>query len=170
MIARDVIELYTGLHAVGIVIWLDGGWGVDALLHVQTRSHADVDVIVQKKDVDELRIFFEEKGYTNVPRDDTSLWNFVLGDQRERLVDVHVIEFDTIGNGIYGPKEKGVMYPASSFTAIGKIEGISVQCLSAEYQIESHSGYALQQKDFQDVNALCEKFGIPLPKEYRSFR
>lgn len=170
MKARDVIELYTGLYAARVSIWLDGGWGVDALLHVQTRSHADVDIIVQKKDVDTLRIFFEEKGYTDVPRDDTSSWNFVLGDQMEHLVDVHVIEFDNAGNGIYGLKEKGVMYPASSFAAIGKIESISVRCLSAEYQIESHNGYALQRKDFQDVNALCEKFGIPLPKEYSSFR
>jgi hypothetical protein len=30
--ARDVTELYRQLEVLGIEIWIDGGWGVDALL------------------------------------------------------------------------------------------------------------------------------------------
>jgi len=33
----DVIDLYTQLENLGIEVWLDGGWGVDALLGEQTR-------------------------------------------------------------------------------------------------------------------------------------
>ena len=51
---------------------------------------------------------------------------------------------------------------------IGSISGIEVNCLTAEYQVQSHTGYKLKDKDFKDVFALCEKFNIPLPKEYRS--
>ena len=32
------------LEADGIDVWLDGGWGVDALLGQQTREHDDLDL------------------------------------------------------------------------------------------------------------------------------
>ena len=41
--SKDVIELYNALNQVQISIWIDGGWGVDALLGEQTRAHKDVD-------------------------------------------------------------------------------------------------------------------------------
>ena len=44
--AEDVIELYSTLLERGIQLWLDGGWGIDALLQRQTRSHTDLDAIV----------------------------------------------------------------------------------------------------------------------------
>jgi len=28
----DIIDVYTSLENLGIEIWIDGGWGVDALL------------------------------------------------------------------------------------------------------------------------------------------
>ena len=46
------------------------------------------------------------------------------------------------------------------------IGGVSVCCLTPEYQIISHAGYTLQDKDFKDAIALSEKFNIVLPKEY----
>ena len=54
MKAEDVIELYETLEKNGISIWLDGGWGIDALLEEQTRLHEDVDIIVQEKDLPKL--------------------------------------------------------------------------------------------------------------------
>jgi hypothetical protein len=35
----------------------------------------------------------------------------------------------------------------------------------AGVMVKFHSGYELKKKDFQDVSALCEKFGIELPQE-----
>lgn len=32
MTAEDLIDLYSGLLAEGVRIWVDGGWGIDALL------------------------------------------------------------------------------------------------------------------------------------------
>jgi hypothetical protein len=36
--------------------------------------------------------------------------------------------------------------------------------------VKFHSGYELKEKDFRDVSALCEKFGLELPQEYVSFK
>ncbi len=41
-----------------------------------------------------------------------------------------------------------------------------VKCISPEWIVKFHSGYELTKKDFEDVAALCEKFGIQLPEEY----
>src|SRR5687768_1525335 len=144
MHAADVVELYATLERIGIRIWVDGGWGVDALLGEQTRPHEDLDIVVEQHDVPSLRALVEARGYADVPRDDTSAWNFVLGDPQGRMVDVHVIVFDSAGNGTYGPAEKGIMYPAASLTGIGRIDSVSVRCISPEFVVKFHSGYPLR--------------------------
>ena len=166
MTAEDVIDLYTKLGNLGVEIWIDGGWGVDALLGRQTRPHADLDIVIQQRDVPKLRELLEAEGYEDVERDDTSPWNFVLGDHSGHEVDVHVIVFDPDGNGLYGRPERGVMYPAASLTGTGTINGHRVRCISAEYMVRFHTAYEPHDTDFRDVSALCERFGIPYPEEY----
>ena len=166
--AQDVIDLYTTLEKRDIKIWIDGGWGVDALLGEQTRPHEDLDIVIQQKDVPALRQFLKAQGYRDVERDDTSAWNFVLGDEAEHLVDVHAIVFDEEGNGLYGPPEKGIMYPAESLTGQGVIASHEVRCISAEWLVKFHTGYELRDSDYRDVSALCEKFGLELPAEYQN--
>lgn len=46
MDANAVQVVLAQLHKAAIRAWLDGGWGVDALLGRQTRTHADVDVVI----------------------------------------------------------------------------------------------------------------------------
>ena len=167
--AADVIDLYTRLESVGINIWIDGGWGVDALLGRQTRLHEDIDIVVEQTHVAGLRSFLENRNYKDAERDDTRAWNFVMGDDRGHQVDFHVIVFDQVGNGLYGPVENGIMYPADSLTGQGTISGLLVRCISPEWMARFHVGYELHQKDYQDVAALCKKFNIPLPEEYSIF-
>jgi len=169
MKAREVVELYNRLERLGVEIWIDGGLGVDALLGEQTRPHEDVDIVIQQKDLPVLRNLLEDQGYRDVPRDDTSDWNFVLGDDQGHLVDVHAIVFDDKKNGLYGPAERGVMYPAASLIGTGMIDGQRVRCIAAQYLVTFHTGYELQESDYRDVSALCEKFGIELPAEYEGF-
>jgi lincosamide nucleotidyltransferase A/C/D/E len=163
MNSADVIDLYTTLEKLGVEIWIDGGWGVDALLGEQTRPHKDLDIAIQQKDVPMLRQFLETRGYGDIKLEDAKAWNFVLGDENSREIDVHVIVIDGKGNGLYGPAEKGEMYPAASLTGKGEIEGYTVRCISPEWMVKFHSGYQLKEKDFRDVSALCKKFGIDLP-------
>ena len=170
MISADVVDLYTALQKQRIKVWIDGGWGVDALLGEQTRSHSDLDIAIEQQDVPVLRQLLEGRGYREIKLEIARPWNFVLGDASGREIDVHVIVLDEKGDGLYGPAEKGEMYPAASLTGTGKIEGRTVRCISAEWTIKFHSGYPLKEKDFRDVSALCDKFGIELPVAYEQFK
>lgn len=169
MILEDVITLYCELDKRGIAIWIDGGWAVDAVLGAQTRPHADLDIVIQTGQVAALRGYLDARGYRDVPRGDTKPWNFLLGDADGRLVDVHVITLDSQRNGLYGQVEMGIMYPAGSLTGTGVIGGHVVRCISVEYLIKFHTGYAFDENDVKDVSALCERFGIPMPQAYCNF-
>jgi lincosamide nucleotidyltransferase A/C/D/E len=43
--------------ARGVQLWVDGGWGIDALLERQTHSHKDFDAIVAFEDLPALTRF-----------------------------------------------------------------------------------------------------------------
>ena len=128
----EIIDVYTSLENFGVEIWIDGGWGVDALLGEQTRPHKDLDIAIQQKHVVALREFLHAQSYREIKLEDARPWNFVLGDENGREIDVHVVVLDDRGNGIYGPSEKGEMYPAASLTGTGKIQGKKVRCISPE--------------------------------------
>ena len=159
MPASAAAALYRKLTKNGVRVWIDGGWGVDALLGEQTRPHGDLDLVVRSRDLTRLVGILSDAGYRPVARDDTRSWNFVLGDDRGREVDLHVIDFDGDGNGIYGPAENGEAYPAHAFAGVGRIDGQEVACMSVAYQRTNHAGYALREKDRHDLSRLRERFG-----------
>jgi lincosamide nucleotidyltransferase A/C/D/E len=166
MTGDDVKELYLALERIGVLIWIDGGWGVDALLGRQTRHHADLDIALQAHDVTRFRTLLDELGFRYAPRDDTSSWNFVMADPAERKVDVHVIRFDENGNGILGPPELGKAYPSGALDGAGVIEGLKVRCVAHEFMVKFHTGYVPRPSDYADVKLLCDRFGIDYPAEY----
>ena len=163
MKAEDVIKIYKLFKKNGIKVWIDGGWGIDALLGKQTRQHKDLDIAIDHKHKPKLRKLLEERGYKDIERDDTSDWNFVLGDG-EREVDVHTFVFDKEGNNVYGTD-----YPKQSLTGTGTINGESVNCIAPEWVVKFHAqaAYEPKEKDLQDVNAICDKFGLEPPKNYK---
>ena len=166
MPAEDVLELYDLFENNKIKVWINGGCGVDALLGEQTRSHKDVDIVIQKKHVTKLRKLLESKEYKEIKLDIARPHNFVYGDTKGHEIDIHVIKLDDKGNGIYGPAKNNEMFPASSLTGTGTINKHKVRCLTAEFEVESHKGYKFSEKDFKDVSALCERFGIDYPKGF----
>jgi lincosamide nucleotidyltransferase A/C/D/E len=167
MTACDVTEFYCQMEVLGIKIWIDGGWGVDALLGKQTRAHVDLDIVVQEKDLASVIAFLESRGFRKLPRDDSRSWNFVMGNGKDKEIDLHVIVLDEEGNGLYGPPECGEgMYPAEALNGTGTVDGMTVRCISPEFQIWSHMGYAFSQADVKDVTALAYKFGLRIPDEY----
>ena len=75
---ETVIYLYQLFNTYHIKIWLDGGWGVDALLEEQTRLHGDLDIVVEERNVKKLMTLLQSVDYFKINRSDTSDWNFVL--------------------------------------------------------------------------------------------
>ena len=164
MKSETVVELIKLFEEHGFDVVIDGGWGVDALLGKQTRPHDDLDIAIPHKNVPKLREILGERGYTEILRDDTRDCNFVLEDESENQIDVHSYTFDEDGNNIYG-----VAYAPEDLTGVGKIVGCPVKCIAPESAVRFHTGYPLDENDFLDTRALCEKFDIPLPPDYEKF-
>ena len=168
--ADDVAAVLDLMDRLGIRIWIDGGWAVDACLGEQTRRHADLDIVIEEDDLDTAVAALTDLGYGHVPRDDTRPWNFVLGDDSGHEVDFHVIVRDATGRGAYGPAADGDAYPAAALAGTGTIGGRKVVCITPEWLVQFHLGYEPTAKDVADVAALCRRFEIPLPDAYRSRR
>lgn len=164
MTLSDVEGFIKLCHVNHIEFYLDGGWGVDALLGKQTREHEDLDIGVPRRDATKLRSLLEAEGYTEVVRHDSSDWNYVLADKNGHKVDVHTYEFDNDGHHVWG-----IEYPIESLTGKGSINGTEVDCISPDWMVKFHSDYELDENDYRDIKALCDKFNIPLPKEYQKF-
>jgi lincosamide nucleotidyltransferase A/C/D/E len=103
----DATEFYRQMEALGIEIWIDGGWGVDALLGKQTRTHSDLHIVVQEKDLASVIAFLESRGFQELQREDSRPWNFVMGNGNGKEIDFHVVVLDEEGNALYGPPERG---------------------------------------------------------------
>lgn len=167
MSSQAVIQLLQLFERVGIEVWLDGGWAVDAALGEQTRSHKDVDIILRVSQIASLREILEARGFSVRPGGTPS--NFVLADGSGLEVDVHAVEFDRDGRGVYRMEDgSDWIFPASGFRWRGVIAGVGVRCLSPEVQVECHAhGYTPAEKDFQDMELLGARFGIELPPQLR---
>jgi lincosamide nucleotidyltransferase A/C/D/E len=164
MTVDDVLAFLDLMDENGIEVVVDGGWGVDALLGWQSRTHRDLDIAVQHRHVPRLRQVLQDCGYTHVPREDTHTYNFVLGDSKGHLIDVHSYEFDDQGNLL-----AGIAYPFDSLTGTGTINGRPVRCITPARMVEFHAAYEGDGDDYQDVLALCTKFELPLPDYYASW-
>jgi len=165
MTLPDVLAFLDLTDELGVVAWLDGGWGVDALLGEQTRRHEDLDLFVRAGDAATLVQHLELRGFAPVPRDDTTPWNFVYGDAHGREIDLHL--FERVGDTItYAVDE---VYPASLLDGYGMVGGRTVRCIAPDWEVRFHTGYPVDEQDWQDVSALCARFGIPVPQDYARF-
>ena len=88
-----------------------------------------------------------------------------MGHRSHAPIDFHVIEFAEDGGGIYGPGEIDWVISVSELHGEGSVGGRSVRCLSAQYQVRSHTGYTLKDTDFADMDALRKRFGVALIEE-----
>lgn len=159
--ARSRIE---ALEARDVTFWVDGGWGVDALLGEQTRPHDDLDLVVEAHHEPVVVDLLRERGYAEVPMSLSTSFHSVWRDDAGREVDLHVITMDDQGNGQFGPDD---VYPAAGLQGRGSIGRRAVRCITAQVQLEFHLGYDHDEDDRADVWALCRRFGLPLPAQYQ---
>lgn len=190
MQAQDVLELYAMLQERGVQIWLDGGWGIDALVERQTRPHKDLDAFVAFSDLPALTAALSQRGFglkeiwsenrwlphdghvLLIGRDAASgevATAFVLKDALGREIDIHVLQIDERGHGTPA-WNCSLAFAPDALTGQGSIAGSPVRCLSAAMHMRTHTGYALQDKDIQDLRHLHERFGVEYPAEHAHLR
>jgi hypothetical protein len=118
MTAADVVEVLELLEGARIEAWVDGGWGVDALLGEQTREHDDLDLTVPAGSVPAARAFLEAAGFATL-RDWLPV-ALALRDPSGREVDLHPLAPSRDGGGDQAqPKGPPFHYgsPAGRFAA-----------------------------------------------------
>jgi lincosamide nucleotidyltransferase A/C/D/E len=163
MDSETLLAVVGGLEADGIDAWLDGGWGVDALLGHQTREHDDLDLVVELHHVSRIVELLDGLGYSLVAGAPPK--SFVMVDTRGRQVDVHPVTFNAEGGGVY-QMDDGTewVYPSEGFKGRGRVDRRPVRCLSPAVQVLVHAGYELTQKDYRELYLLRERFGVEPPR------
>jgi lincosamide nucleotidyltransferase A/C/D/E len=161
MTRAAVLAVLHRLEAAGLQIWIDGGWGVDALLGEETRSHADLDLAVDRVDLERVQAALASLGFEHATAAEPGLpARLVLRDGRARQVDVHPLVFDEGGDGWQDlGGGRWALYPANGLSGRGRIGEREVNCLTAELQLAFHVGYDPVERDRREVALLRERFG-----------
>lgn len=169
MAAAAVVQLLQLFEHAQVNAWVDGGWGVDALLGRQTRPHGDLDLVVPESDVPAAHAPLTSAGF-RVLRDllPTAI-AYVHPDGRE--VDLHPVALTPDGGGdqdLAGDRDLTASPPFHyGPPARGVIAGAAVRCVDGETQLRAHCGYVPSAKDHTDVAALVDHLAVDLPEGYR---
>jgi lincosamide nucleotidyltransferase A/C/D/E len=161
----QVIQVLDRLEQEGVTAWLDGGWGVDALLGEQTRPHEDLDLAIARSDCPRAQDALAALGFKPAPEVEPGLpARLVLRAGDGRQVEFHPLIFDVDGNGWQELHEGGWgLYPVHGLQGRGEIAGRAVRCTTPELQLRHHLGYPLADRDRHDLRLLARRFGLPLP-------
>jgi len=161
--ARDVLAVLDLLAAAGVEAWVDGGWGVDALVGEASRAHSDVDLVVPLPSVDAVLSALATAGYGRVLRD----WRptaVAVTDERGREVDLHLVTPAADGGGDQAlPGGGSFHYPSP---VAGMVGGRAVRCVDARTQVRPHLGYPPTPKGRADMRLLRDHLAVELVPPY----
>jgi lincosamide nucleotidyltransferase A/C/D/E len=167
MNATTVLHILDLFATGGVQVWLDGGWGVDALLGRISRPHYDLDLVLPLGDLARAVEMLVGDGFVVTEEE---LGRAVLEHAEHGRVDLHPTRFDAQGNGMQVqlpvPPAAPLVYPSDGFVT-GLILGRTVPCISADVQISVRLGYDRSEKHRQDAIALCAAFGLQVPEYLR---
>jgi lincosamide nucleotidyltransferase A/C/D/E len=152
MTLEDVVEVLAALDADGIDYWVDGGWGIDALLGRQTRGHRDLDLGVRLDDVQRIETLLPQF------RRESAKSGVLLKDERGRVVDLFLVKRS--GSGELWRQLAGgrrLRYEERETRASGSIGGRRVRCASAALQLKHHDHPDATDQDRLDLEALKRK-------------
>lgn len=164
MVMTDVqaLAVLDELQSAEMVLWVDGGWGIDALIGRQTRPHDDLDLVVAADQIETVYGMLVAAGFA-VERN----WlptAVALRHVDGRAVDLHPVELTPDGGG------DQILRDGSRWHYDAPVEGIigdrHVRCCSVSTQMRSHLGYEPDADDIADLRALADCFGLPLPTHY----
>ena len=83
----DVKQILQFAIDAEIKVFLDGGWGVDALLGHQSRAHNDIDIFVEKNDYQNFIEIMKANGFYEIKMEYTTLNHTVWEDLKNRYVE-----------------------------------------------------------------------------------
>jgi lincosamide nucleotidyltransferase A/C/D/E len=162
--ATEVLRVLDALDAAGIGWGITGGWGIDALLRRETRTHGDVDLGIACEAVDSAIQALGPLGYS---LDVDERPARVVLQSADGQVDLHPIVWGPSGAGVQtGLDGETFDYPPGSLNAEGEIGGRLVRCGSPELQLTFHEHYEPRDHDRRDMAALAAAFGLSLPAAY----
>jgi lincosamide nucleotidyltransferase A/C/D/E len=146
---RAVLDALSGLQCR---FWLEGGWGVDALVGHQTRAHRDIDVDIDAACEPAALRVLGDLGY--VVETDWRPNRVELVARGRGWVDLHPLLLDSDGSARQAALGGGHhTFPSSFFTA-GSIHGMPVPCVSVEAQRLFRTGYEPRDVDVHDLGQL----------------
>src|SRR4051794_1028263 len=152
MTAERVLGLLEVLENYGAQVWVDGGWGVDALVGRQTRVHGDLDLGVQRPQLDLVVTVLGRLGYDVTDSRYVEVTVQLTHATESHRIDLHpstpvegggTEQTDFDGNTFYIPP------PAD-----GTIDGRPVRCMPLSTQLHTHKGYKLRPQDRHDIELL----------------
>jgi lincosamide nucleotidyltransferase A/C/D/E len=163
---ETVINLCRAFEAAGLAFWIDGGWGVDALLGEQTRPHSDLDLAVDFADLPLFERTLLPLGYRRATLLDRRVWNPVLRHPTEGSLDLHGFVLNAAGDGVLGEPVENSLYPAGALEGVGRLGEIRVRCIAAPFVLGFRNGFTPRAVDRHDVDSLCRHFGLELPSRF----
>lgn len=154
----DVVRVLEALAGVGAEVWVEGGWGVDALLGEATRVHGDLDLVFRQEQEAAVVAALAELGF-----EESLDWRpvrFVVSGPLGG-VDLHPVELLPDGSAVQQSFDPAApfRYPAEDLVT-GVVGGVPVRCISARLQAEFHQGYRPRPQDIHDMARLREAFDV----------
>jgi len=152
MALAEVLAVLDALTSAGCRFWLEGGWGVDALLGRQSRPHRDVDVDIDGRYEVEALEALAGLGY-EIETD----WRpnrVELAAAGRGWVDVHPLTLHADGSADQAGLEGAVYHFAADYFTTGSLAGRPIPCFSVAAQRLFHSGYTLGPHDIHDLAAV----------------
>ena len=146
--------MLAALEAAGCTYWLEGGWGVDALVGHQTRPHRDLDVDVDATHEQVALEVLARLGYTI--ETDWRPNRVELVAPGRGWVDLHPLLMEVDGSARQAALDGGYhVFPSSYFTT-GSLDGAAVPCVSVAAQRAFRQGYELRPVDTHDLAVLAD--------------
>ena len=169
MEARDVLDVLTILREAQVDrVWLDGGWGIDALLGAQHRDHDDLDLVVPVDDVDRIVEALERRRLHHLRGRATDSGRAGRPRRSDRRPPPGAHRRGRHRLAVRAPAPTA---PTPSTRPAASPRGGSAARRSTASGPRSRSSTtsatSRRRCDREDIVRLCERFTIPLPDEYK---
>jgi lincosamide nucleotidyltransferase A/C/D/E len=158
MPGERVLRIVDALDAAGAHCWIGGGWGIDALAGTQTRTHRDLDLIIDQQQMQRVLDALADLGY----------WEWYRSDSDVPLRTCIVLHDHDFAGWAIDLHAVPIAQTPGEF-AVGEVQGRTVPCISLALQITTHAplrGRREYRGDIAQLDKLAEGSAaliVPVP-------